>query len=327
MVMIPNQWYAVLESNEVKRGRPVGTTRLGEKMVFWRDRLGRVAALRDLCPHRGAALSAGEVVADHVGCPFHGFRFDASGKCQLIPANGRAANIPAAFQVKAFPTREAHGFIWVWWGEAREELPPLPFFEDLDRTFTYASFRDHWPVHYTRAIENQLDVVHLPFVHHNTIGRGGRLVVDGPLVELEGDELRAWVYNRPDDGTPARRANELAAPERPPFLYFRFPSIWQLRIAEQTRIFVAFAPIDEENTMLYVRYYHRFTRLPLLRQLVAQAGRLSSIVIVRQDKRVVVTQRPKKVDITLREKLIPGDRPIVLYRARRKELIEAQAGS
>ena len=31
--MIRNQWYAILESNEVRRGKPVGVTRLGEKLV------------------------------------------------------------------------------------------------------------------------------------------------------------------------------------------------------------------------------------------------------------------------------------------------------
>jgi phenylpropionate dioxygenase-like ring-hydroxylating dioxygenase large terminal subunit len=30
--MIPNQWYAVLGSKEVKKGRPVGVTRFSEKL-------------------------------------------------------------------------------------------------------------------------------------------------------------------------------------------------------------------------------------------------------------------------------------------------------
>ncbi|MCJ7533412.1 MAG: hypothetical protein MUO64_20615 [Anaerolineales bacterium] len=38
--MIPNQWYANLESDEVKRGMPIGVTRMGEKLVFWRDEQG-----------------------------------------------------------------------------------------------------------------------------------------------------------------------------------------------------------------------------------------------------------------------------------------------
>ena len=32
--MIPDQWYAVLESNEVPKGKVVGVTRMGEKLVF-----------------------------------------------------------------------------------------------------------------------------------------------------------------------------------------------------------------------------------------------------------------------------------------------------
>lgn len=43
--MIPNQWYAILESNEVKNGKPVGFTRLGQKLVAWRDRRGHLAVL------------------------------------------------------------------------------------------------------------------------------------------------------------------------------------------------------------------------------------------------------------------------------------------
>ena len=101
--MIPNQWYAVLESREVKRGKPVGVTRLGEKMVFWRDRAGKVVAQSDLCPHRGVALSAGELKGDCIMCPFHGFEFDASGKCVVIPANGRNTPVPGRSMSKPTP--------------------------------------------------------------------------------------------------------------------------------------------------------------------------------------------------------------------------------
>jgi hypothetical protein len=54
--MIPSQWYAILESDEVKRGRPLAVTRLGEKLVLWRDAPGQVTCMRNLCPHRGVAL-------------------------------------------------------------------------------------------------------------------------------------------------------------------------------------------------------------------------------------------------------------------------------
>jgi phenylpropionate dioxygenase-like ring-hydroxylating dioxygenase large terminal subunit len=324
--MIPNQWYAILESREVKRGQAVGVTRLGEKMVVWRDQRGVASCLSDLCAHRGVALSIGKVRGDCIECPFHGFQYDASGRCQYIPANGRISPVPKAFAVRSYPVREAHGFVWIWWGEPREELPPLPFFEDIDAGFAYSSFRDHWPVHYSRAIENQLDVFHLPFVHGSTIGRGGRTLADGPVVAMVDDRMDIWVYNRVDDGTRPLRPAEIPPPRRPPFLQFRFPNIWQNRIANGVRIFLSFTPVDEENTLIYMRYYQRIGRLGPLARAATTAGILSSIVILRQDKRVVVTQRPVKTDIAMGEKLVQADRPIVVYRSVRRKLIDAASG-
>src|SRR5512135_3028806 len=106
--MIRNQWYVVLESNEVGP-RPVGVTRLGENMVFWRDQAGKINAAVDRCPHRGVALSAGKTLAGQLQCPFHGFEFDSSGKCVLIPANGRNGVVPNALRLNTYPTYEAHG--------------------------------------------------------------------------------------------------------------------------------------------------------------------------------------------------------------------------
>ena len=61
-------------------------------------------------------------------------------------------------------------------GEPRPEAayPPLPWFGNIGNKMVYSTIRRQWANHYARAIENQLDVVHLPFVHHNTIGRGNR---------------------------------------------------------------------------------------------------------------------------------------------------------
>jgi hypothetical protein len=33
--MIPNQWYAVLDSHDVPSGRPVSIIRMGDRLVFW----------------------------------------------------------------------------------------------------------------------------------------------------------------------------------------------------------------------------------------------------------------------------------------------------
>jgi phenylpropionate dioxygenase-like ring-hydroxylating dioxygenase large terminal subunit len=320
--MIPNQWYVILESNQVKPGKPVGVTRMGEKLVLWRDERGQVTCMADLCPHRGVALSIGKLIGDCVECPFHGFRFDISGRCTLIPANGKSATPPKVFQVnRVFATREAHGLIYIWWGEPKDDLPPLPWFDSIDDSFSYSTLCDHWATHYSRAIENQLDVVHLPFVHHNTIGRGNRTLVNGPLTRVEGDLLELWVYNVLDEGQTPLKASELPEPQRRPFLQFRFPNIWHNWISDDLRILAAFVPVDDENTLMYIRYYQRVVTVPVLRELFNWVGARANLIIERQDRRVVITQRPKRSGLRIGEKMIPGDGPIVDYRRRREELV------
>ena len=324
--MIPNQWYAILESNEIKKGKIVGVTRMGEKLVAWRNIKGDLTIMSDKCPHRGVALSTGKLIGDCIQCPFHGFKYDISGTCKLIPAIGKNSEPPNALHVRSYPVREEHGFVYIWWGNRRDEYPPVPWFESIPEAMVYATLKDHWANHYSRAIENQLDVIHLPFIHHNTIGRGKRTLVNGPIATEEnhwqGDHLlNLWVNNEKDNGQKPKKPSELPKPNRRPFLQFRYGNIWQNWIADNLRIVVAFAPIDNENTLLYLRYYHT-VRVPVLRQLMGWIGSLSNLVIERQDRRVVITQRPYRSDLGIGEILIRGDSPIVLYRKIRQGLIE-----
>lgn len=321
--MISNQWYAILDSREVRHGRPTGVTRLGEKLVAWRDSRGRVAIMQDLCPHRGAALSIGKLHGDCIACPFHGFEFDPTGRCTLIPANGKDAAVPKAFQVRALPVQEAHGLIYIWWGEPQESYPAVPWFTDLpDEQYSYATSTDHWPVHYTRAIENQLDAIHVPFVHDTTIGRGLGPVVDGPCVDWTGpDRFNIYMRNRRGDVTTPPRPPDAIEPDPKGFhLEFVFPNIWQNYLGDKVRIFAAFVPVDEGNTLIYLRFYQKVVTMPGLRKVFDYLARPSNMVVLRQDKRVVLTQRPIKTDLRMGEKLVQGDGPIIAFRRKRAEL-------
>jgi phenylpropionate dioxygenase-like ring-hydroxylating dioxygenase large terminal subunit len=320
--MIRNQWYVVLESHEVG-AQPVGVTRLGEKLVFWRDPAGKICAAVDRCPHRGAEPSVGKIHSGHLQCPFHGFEFDPSGKCVLIPANGRNGVIPNAMQLNVYPTHEAHGLIWLWWGNpAPGNLPEPAFFDNLDGTFSYGSAHDPWDAHYSRVIENQLDVVHLPFIHRKTIGRGNRTLVDGPLVEWKGDRmLYTYVFNRVDDGTLPKKPRDLSPKDSDSVhLEFIFPNLWQNYISNDVRILAAFVPVDDDHTMLYLRFYQNFIHLPLLGKLVARLSMPSNVYIAHEDRRVVITQQPKASGMKIEEILIQGDLPIIEYRRKRAEL-------
>jgi phenylpropionate dioxygenase-like ring-hydroxylating dioxygenase large terminal subunit len=162
------------------------------------------------------------------------------------------------------------------WSTTPASLPPDP---------------SQWPVHYSRVIENQLDTAHLPIVHFNTIGRGHRTVIDGPVCTLDGNVLRIWPVSRVDDGkSPVLKAQEMPMPSGPPRLTFLFPNTWQNYLAPDIRIFLAFTPIDEGNTMLYIRFYQRFMRFPLLRELVGWMASHFNRIVANQDRRVVISQ-------------------------------------
>jgi phenylpropionate dioxygenase-like ring-hydroxylating dioxygenase large terminal subunit len=321
--MIYNQWYVILESKELKKHKPLRVKRLNEYLALWRDESGNACCILDSCCHRGASLSCGKVLSGKLECPFHGFIYDKTGKVEIIPANGKNNKIPETMKVPAFTTFESSGFIWIWWGD-KDKITGEPFFfSDLDN-FSYSTFKDHWNVHYSRAIENQLDVVHLPFVHKTTIGRGNKTLVNGPVVIRENELITFYVWNAEDDGkTTPLKPDEIKDYKKLFHLQFHYPNIWQNFISDKLRVFAAFVPVDEENSVIYVRYYQNIIRIPLLKELFNFLGKITNIVILRQDKRIVITQEPKKTEFKMDERLIMGDRPIVEYRKHRQELIES----
>ncbi|MBK7711653.1 MAG: aromatic ring-hydroxylating dioxygenase subunit alpha [Bacteroidales bacterium] len=320
--MIYNQWYPVLDSGELKKGKLLKIKRFNENMALWRNDENAICCISDKCCHRGASLSCGRITGGNLECPFHGFVFDKTGNVKVIPANGKNRPVPESMKVQAWQTFEGNGFIWVWWGDEEKATPEPYFFDDL-KDFSYSWLKDHWNVHYSRAIENQLDVVHLPFIHRTTIGRGNKTLVHGPVVIRKDELLSFYVRNVADDGnTIPLRQDEITDYQKLPHLSFRYPNIWQNYISEKIRAFAAFVPVDEENTIIYIRYYQDLIRIPGLRWLFNYIGKISSIIILRQDKRIVITQLPKKSSVRMDERLIMGDKPIIEYRKHRQELIE-----
>ena len=320
--MIRNQWYVVLESDEVGE-TPRGVIRLGERIVFWRDAEGKARCHLDKCAHRGASLALGKIVNGHIQCPFHGLEYDPSGRCVLIPANGRAAPVPEGFKLEGYPVHEARGFIWIYWGEPGCAAPATPpkFFDDIGPELVWSSVVDPWDNHYSRVIENQLDQAHLPFVHHNTIGRGNRTVVDGPGISRIEEGFFVYVFNRVDDGSPRRTSEEVPVPDlsRDYKLEFRFPNLWENYISDKVRIVAAFVPVDETKTLLYLRFYQSFMKFPGPRHLVMALAGFFNLIVAHQDRRVVETQLPKADGTGTGELLFPGDLPIMEYRKMRIE--------
>ena len=88
----------------------------------------------------------------------------------------------------------------------------------------------------------------------------------------------------------------------------------------EASVIIYFAPVDDENTILYIRFYSKATGLKPLDGLIAFFGKFGNRIIERQDKRVVITQKPKASAYKSHEKLLSGDGPIIQYRRIREEL-------
>ncbi|KAL6754998.1 Rieske [Haematococcus lacustris] len=113
-------WYPLASVAELDETRPHAYTVLGKDLVVWRDGSNTWRAFQDMCPHRLAPLSEGRVEADgSLLCAYHAWRFDGSGACTAIPQardeqQESVAKRAARACVKAYPTCEAQGVVWVW---------------------------------------------------------------------------------------------------------------------------------------------------------------------------------------------------------------------
>src|SRR5262245_49813153 len=92
--------------------RPISRTVLGVPVALFRGADGRPAALLDRCPHRNVPLSLGRLVdGGRLECAYHGWQFDASGRCRVVPGlcgpdDGAERRAPS------FAARERDGFVW-----------------------------------------------------------------------------------------------------------------------------------------------------------------------------------------------------------------------
>ena len=120
----PASWQIFSPSRAV-RDRPVSRDLFGRRLVAFRSG-GKIAVIGGRCWHLGADLGGGELIDGCVACPFHGWRFDAAGRCVLIPAQ---REIPPTARQATYAAVERGGLIWAF--PAGRPAFDLPFFEGV----------------------------------------------------------------------------------------------------------------------------------------------------------------------------------------------------
>lgn len=162
---VRNLWYPVLPAWRLQDA-PLGITRLGENIVLWRDKNAGIQALEDRCPHRGARLSLGWNLGDRVACWYHGVEVKGTGVVATVPAIDKSPLVGKC-AVKTYPAKEAHGAIFVYFGDALHPAAPALEFPEQLSSPEWSSFlcTAVWKTNYRYAIENVMDPMHGTYLH------------------------------------------------------------------------------------------------------------------------------------------------------------------
>lgn len=170
----------------------------GERLAVFRDADGNWQALLDRCPHRGAALSLGSVMADGtLQCRYHGWRFRGDGACTKVPLNDLTAKAVGSIRAAAVPVREIAGALWVHTSLLDPASPPPP--PELPASLTgppreYGTYSQDWQAHWTRAVENFIDFAHPSYLHRDTIGAWTHDYAEGGAVATVEVQPESWGF-------------------------------------------------------------------------------------------------------------------------------------
>src|SRR4051812_49713532 len=107
-------WYPVARSDEVGT-TPVPVGAAGRAYVVVRLRSGaEVTGLSARCPHRLVPLATATVVDGRLQCGYHGWRFNAEGRCVEIPSLGPDGTPPPRADLTVpWAVEERDGWVWL----------------------------------------------------------------------------------------------------------------------------------------------------------------------------------------------------------------------
>ena len=314
--LLSQQWFPVAVADELQ-DRPVAARLLDVDLVVFRSE-GAVVVARDLCPHRGMALSRGWMSEGQIVCPYHGLHFNRLGRCTIIPADPDAA-IPDRMALTIFPSLERFGLIWTSLAGEAPELPAFEAWDDADYQQIVCPVIDIAGAA-GRQVEGFLDVSHFAWAHTTTFGDRSNPVVPDYTVERTERGLRAQYLSNVSNYGPAqkhlapadfvwRRTFEVF----PPFsarLIVHFPEdkkLWILNAA---------CPVSARKTRLFCPLARNFDK-----DSSVEAVRAFNLAVFNEDRALVEHQKPEDLPLDLSlEVHIAADRSSVAYRRLLKQM-------
>lgn len=320
---LKNQWHVVARSDEVSATQPKAVRLLGEELVLWRDGEGRIQAWKDYCGHRGAKLSLGCVKGGEIECPYHGWRFEAGGKCTRVPAHPDQAPPSANRLVFRHHAQERYGLIWCCLQQPDRPLPVFPQWEDGSFRKVFAG-----PYFYKgnalRSVENFLDASHFPFVHAHL---NGDPEAPEPLKDYQvfKDE-RGLHTSEISVFQPYGDHRGIPVTSRYTYWVFNPTTAYFVKKTGETERFCTFlnaTPVDEDECVIWLIVAINFGP-----ELTEEKILFRQDKVFEQDRLIVESQRPARLPLDLHEEMhVRSDRLGIEYRSWIKELgLKARAG-
>jgi phenylpropionate dioxygenase-like ring-hydroxylating dioxygenase large terminal subunit len=325
---VTDAWYVVGLGRDLRPGRPRRIELQGEPLMLGRSPGGQLFALRDICPHRAAPLSAGTFHRDDFGvesiaCPYHGWRFRPDGACSGIPslATGQEMDV-GRIRVRRYPIRESQGLIFVWIGQAPEAEPDHdpPTFPGVVGGGPKLVDRMVFDAHIDQAVVGLMDPAHGPFVHRQWWWRTAASVHDKEKRFEPRDAGFAMVRHAPSSNS---RAYSLLGGRPATEIVFQLPGLrWEhIEVGRrQVLALTCLAPLDAGRTQVLQVVWSDHPILTLLKPVVGLMAR----VFLRQDARMVDLQNQGlKHDPTLLW-IDDADRQAKWYQALKREWAAAR---
>ncbi len=312
--VLARQWMALARSEDVT-DEPLRAELLGEAVVLWRSETG-LRAFRDLCIHRGAALSLGRVEGGELVCPYHGWRYGEDGACTKIPAQPAGAKVPTKAWALTYACEERYGLVWVALGAPETEVPV--YAEATEPGFYTLSVGPYTlNAEPPRVIENFLDVSHLMWVHEGLLGVPDYAEIPDHHVYRVGNTLRSDpidIFQPDPDGRGKALTNryvyEVLAPTTARFRKTDPDT------GEVFSMLLHATPTAAGETLAYAL---------LSRNYDLDASDETYIdfqnTLMAQDKRIIESQRPENLPLDLQAELhLKSDRLAIAYRKYLNEL-------
>lgn len=299
-----NVWTPVGVASTLKQ-KPLSVELAGERLVLFRGPAGRAAALIDRCPHRGVALSMGTVNgAGCLECPFHGWAFRGDGGCDHIPLSNLSEQNRRHYAATSLPLREIGGLLWVFTGQdptGTEPELPLALLDPKWHTWVYEAT---WNTHWTRAMENMLDSVHVPFVHSRNFGGEMRARIRQDSVLRTEIEPRPWgaVISNELDGEVSRK-----------ILLWRSPNGMELHLPVplgERRMHIYCVPLGGNRTRMILVNARNYRRGKLMSKLLDR----DSSGVLDEDRSIVESAQPPEVPPPGEERSVANDGPTLYFR-------------